>query len=49
MRMPTSAVPYGNADTANHAPNENITLDCFHAGIRTGAALLHMLGGNPAA
>jgi acetylornithine deacetylase/succinyl-diaminopimelate desuccinylase-like protein len=37
--------PYGNHDEANHAPNENLTLDCFHNGIRTGAALLHELGG----
>ena len=36
--------PYGNADEANHAPNENLTLDCFHNGIRTGAALLDQLG-----
>ena len=36
--------PYGNADEANHAPNENLTLDCFHNGIRTGAALLSELG-----
>jgi acetylornithine deacetylase/succinyl-diaminopimelate desuccinylase-like protein len=36
--------PYGNADEANHAPNENLTLDCFHNGIRSGAALLDQLG-----
>jgi acetylornithine deacetylase/succinyl-diaminopimelate desuccinylase-like protein len=36
--------PYGNADEANHAPNENLKLDCFHNGIRTGAALLEELG-----
>jgi acetylornithine deacetylase/succinyl-diaminopimelate desuccinylase-like protein len=35
--------PYGNHDEANHAPNENLTLDCFHNGIRTGAALLSEL------
>ena len=35
--------PYGNADEANHAPNENLQLDCFHNGIRTGAALLDRL------
>ena len=39
-----SVTPYANADSANHAPDENMTLDCFHAGIRTGAALLHALG-----
>jgi acetylornithine deacetylase/succinyl-diaminopimelate desuccinylase-like protein len=36
--------PYGNADEANHAPNENFKLDCFFDGIRTGAALLEELG-----
>jgi acetylornithine deacetylase/succinyl-diaminopimelate desuccinylase-like protein len=36
--------PYGNADEANHAPNENLKLDCFFNGIRTGAALLDSLG-----
>lgn len=36
--------PYANADEANHAPNENIKIDCFHNGIRTGAALLDVLG-----
>ena len=35
---------YANADAANHAPNENMTLACFHNGIRSGAALLHFLG-----
>ncbi|MGY3387588.1 acetylornithine deacetylase/succinyl-diaminopimelate desuccinylase-like protein [Bradyrhizobium sp. USDA 3311] len=37
-------VPYANFDEANHAPNENIKVDCFLKGIRTGAALLHELG-----
>jgi acetylornithine deacetylase/succinyl-diaminopimelate desuccinylase-like protein len=36
--------PYGNADEANHAPNENLRVDCFFNGIRTGAALLDELG-----
>ena len=35
---------YANADEANHAPNENLKLDCFINGIRTGAALLSRLG-----
>lgn len=38
-------VPYANADEANHAPNENIKVECFLKGIRTGAALLAELGG----
>ncbi|MDQ8731891.1 M20/M25/M40 family metallo-hydrolase [Bradyrhizobium sp. LHD-71] len=36
--------PYGNADEANHAPNENLKIECFFNGIRTGAALLDTLG-----
>lgn len=38
-------VPYANADEANHAPNENIKIECFLKGIRTGAAILAELGG----
>ena len=37
-------VPYANADEANHAPNENLKIECFMKGIRTGAALLAGLG-----
>ncbi|ABQ31422.1 hypothetical protein Acry_2226 [Acidiphilium cryptum JF-5] len=37
-------VPYANFDEANHAPNENLRIDCFLAGIRTGAALLNQVG-----
>jgi acetylornithine deacetylase/succinyl-diaminopimelate desuccinylase-like protein len=37
-------VPYANFDEANHAPNENLEIALFHAGIRTGAALLHHIG-----
>jgi len=44
LGVPAFVVPYANADEANHAPNENLTLDCFHRGIRTGAALLEELG-----
>jgi acetylornithine deacetylase/succinyl-diaminopimelate desuccinylase-like protein len=44
LGLPAFGTPYANADEANHAPNENLTLDCFHKGIRTGAALLWQLG-----
>ena len=44
LNVPAFVVPYGNADEANHAPNENLTLECFYNGIRTGAALLSYLG-----
>lgn len=47
LGIPAFVVPYANADEANHAPNENIRLDCFFAGIRTGAALLSHLGRAP--
>ncbi|MFG3594585.1 M20/M25/M40 family metallo-hydrolase [Bradyrhizobium sp. RDI18] len=44
LGVPSFVTPYANADQANHAPNENIKIDCFLKGIRTGAALLHGLG-----
>jgi len=44
LGVPAFVVPYGNADEANHAPNENLTLECFYNGIRTGAAILSHLG-----
>ncbi|MCC5971033.1 MAG: M20/M25/M40 family metallo-hydrolase [Pararhodobacter sp.] len=44
LGVPAFVVPYGNADEANHAPNENLTIDCFMGGIRTGAAILSGLG-----
>lgn len=44
LGIPAFTTPYANHDEANHAPNENMTLDCFHEGVRTGAAVLHELG-----
>lgn len=44
LGIPAFVTPYANHDEANHAPNENMTLDCFHKGVRTGAAVLHELG-----
>ena len=44
LGLPAFVTPYANADEANHAPNENLELTLFHAGIRTGAALLDRLG-----
>ncbi|MER9370631.1 M20/M25/M40 family metallo-hydrolase [Mesorhizobium sp. M0518] len=44
LGIPAFETPYANHDEANHAPNENLTLDCFYSGIRTGSALLHELG-----
>ena len=44
LNLPSFVTPYGNADESNHAPNENLELDCFINGIRTGAAVLAHLG-----
>ncbi|MGE7473585.1 M20/M25/M40 family metallo-hydrolase [Bosea sp. NPDC003192] len=44
LGIPAFVTPYANPDEANHAPNENLTLDCFYSGLRTGAALLYELG-----
>lgn len=44
LGVPAFVVPYANADEANHAPNENLEVELFYAGIRTGAALLNKLG-----
>jgi len=44
LGLPSFVVPYANADERNHAPNENIALARFYAGIRTAAALLAYLG-----
>jgi acetylornithine deacetylase/succinyl-diaminopimelate desuccinylase-like protein len=44
LGIPILSVPYGNHDESNHAPNENLSLACFHGGIRTTAALFFQLG-----
>lgn len=44
LECPTLVVPYANADEANHAPNENLELERFFAGIRSGAAILCEIG-----
>ena len=44
VSIPAFGVPYANADEANHAPNENLEVERFFAGIRTGAAMLAYLG-----
>ena len=43
LGIPAFVVPYANADEANHAPNENLELERFYKGIRTGAAMLSFL------
>ncbi|HSH77510.1 MAG TPA: hypothetical protein VLA19_03145, partial [Herpetosiphonaceae bacterium] len=44
LRVPAFVVPYANADEANHAPNENLEIERFVMGIKTGAAMLAELG-----
>ena len=44
LGVPAFTVPYANADLANHAPNENLEIERFYAGIKTGAAILARLG-----
>jgi acetylornithine deacetylase/succinyl-diaminopimelate desuccinylase-like protein len=43
LDIPVFAVPYGNHDQSNHAPNENLAVECFRNGIRTTAALFSQL------
>ncbi|HET9017058.1 MAG TPA: M20/M25/M40 family metallo-hydrolase [Thermomicrobiaceae bacterium] len=44
LGIPAFGVPYANADEANHAPNENLELDRFINGVKTGAAMVTYLG-----
>ena len=44
LGLPAFVVPYANADEANHAPNENLEIVRFIDGIKTGSALLAMIG-----
>lgn len=44
LGIPSFVVPYANADEANHAPNENMELDRFITGIKTGSAIMQYLG-----
>ncbi len=44
LGLPSFLIPYANADEANHAPNENLEIERFFTGIKTGAAMLAYLG-----
>lgn len=44
LDIPVFLVPYANADEANHAPNENLEVERFIMGIKTGASMLAHLG-----
>jgi acetylornithine deacetylase/succinyl-diaminopimelate desuccinylase-like protein len=43
LGVPSVIVPYANHDEHNHAPNENLRLDCFFSGIRTTLYVLDAL------
>ncbi|HIJ54730.1 MAG TPA: M20/M25/M40 family metallo-hydrolase [Deltaproteobacteria bacterium] len=43
LNVPLIAIPYGNPDEMNHAPNENFDLDLFIKGIKTSATLFYEL------
>lgn len=43
LKVPILSIPYGNPDENNHAPNENLAVNCFRNGIRTTAALFFQL------
>ena len=45
LGVPSVVVPYANPDEDNHAPNENIALDCFFNGIRCATEVFVELGG----
>jgi acetylornithine deacetylase/succinyl-diaminopimelate desuccinylase-like protein len=44
LGLHTFTVPYANPDERNHAPNENLEVERFIKGIKTGAAMLTCLG-----
>lgn len=44
LGIPAFVVPYANADESNHAPNENLEIERFFKGIKSGAAILLELG-----
>jgi acetylornithine deacetylase/succinyl-diaminopimelate desuccinylase-like protein len=44
LGVPSFVTPYANHDEANHAPNENLEVERFFKGIKSGIALLDELG-----
>jgi acetylornithine deacetylase/succinyl-diaminopimelate desuccinylase-like protein len=40
LGLPSFLVPYCNSDERNHAPNENMEVERFFAGVRTAASLI---------
>jgi acetylornithine deacetylase/succinyl-diaminopimelate desuccinylase-like protein len=44
LKLPAILVPYANADEDNHAPNENMSIDCYYKGIQTSCKVILDLG-----
>lgn len=44
LQLPSVCVPYANADENNHAPNENMDLDCFYNGIHASVEVIKEIG-----
>jgi acetylornithine deacetylase/succinyl-diaminopimelate desuccinylase-like protein len=44
LGVPSVLVPYANADESNHAPNENMDIEKFFAGIKCTLSVLDALG-----
>ena len=43
LGIPAFVTPYGNADEANHAPNENLDLTHFYTGVKISASVYEAL------
>ena len=43
LGAPSIIVPYANADEANHAPNENMSLKCFYKGMESDIEIIEEL------
>ncbi len=43
LGAPSIMVPYANADEANHAPNENMSLQCFYQGMESDIEIIEGL------
>lgn len=44
LGVPSFIVPYANHDERNHAPNENMKVECFDVGVRTTLCLMEAVG-----
>jgi acetylornithine deacetylase/succinyl-diaminopimelate desuccinylase-like protein len=47
LGVPSLGVPFANVDESNHAPDENLEVARFVAGVRISASILEALGGYP--